>query len=101
MPLILGKSKKAFSHNVAAEIDAGKPQKQAVAIAYSQKRKAQHKAWGGKVDQDHDMVMDHCAMELMKAMEMKDMGAFKAAFSVMVADVMHKMDMDDMGDMES
>jgi len=39
MPLKSGKSKKAFSYNVAAEMNAGKPQKQAVAIAYSVKRK--------------------------------------------------------------
>ena len=41
MPLIKGKKgKKAFSANVAAEVKAGKPVKQAVAIAYSvQKRK--------------------------------------------------------------
>lgn len=38
MPLMSGKSKKAFSHNVRAEMNAGKPQKQAVAIAYSKKR---------------------------------------------------------------
>jgi hypothetical protein len=36
MPLEKGKSKSAFEHNVKAEIEAGKPQKQAVAIAYSQ-----------------------------------------------------------------
>jgi|HubBroStandDraft_3_1064219.scaffolds.fasta_scaffold250123_3 hypothetical protein len=41
MPLIKSASKKAFSSNVAAEMDAGKPQKQAVAIAYSEKREAQ------------------------------------------------------------
>lgn len=35
MPLESGKSKAAFSHNVATEISAGKSQKQAVAIAYS------------------------------------------------------------------
>ena len=40
MPLSTGKSKEAFSSNVRAEIAAGKPQKQAVAIAYAQKRKA-------------------------------------------------------------
>lgn len=40
MPLERGKSKKAFSHNVKAEMKAGKPQKQAVAIAYSEKRRA-------------------------------------------------------------
>lgn len=47
MPLIKGKSKGAFAHNVKAEIAAGKPPKQAVAIAYSEKRSA-----GGK-DQEH------------------------------------------------
>jgi len=40
MPLQKGKSQKAFSHNVKAEIAAGKPQKQAVAIAYAVKRKS-------------------------------------------------------------
>jgi hypothetical protein len=33
-------SKKAFSENVATEMHSGKPQKQAVAIAYSEQRKA-------------------------------------------------------------
>jgi hypothetical protein len=39
MPLKKGTSKEAFSHNVKAEIAAGKPQKQAVAIAYSEQRR--------------------------------------------------------------
>jgi hypothetical protein len=43
MPLEKSKSKKAFGHNVAAEVKAGKPQKQAVAIAYSEKREAEKK----------------------------------------------------------
>ena len=34
---------KAFQQNVKAEIKAGKPQKQAVAIAYSVQRKAKSK----------------------------------------------------------
>lgn len=38
MPLESGKSRAAFEHNVKAEINAGKPQKQAVAIAYSKQR---------------------------------------------------------------
>ena len=38
MPLETGESKKAFSHNVATEMNAGKPQNQAVAIAYAEKR---------------------------------------------------------------
>ena len=39
MPLVKGKaakSKKGFSENIKREMAAGKPQKQAVAIAYSQ-----------------------------------------------------------------
>ena len=38
--LMSGSSKKAFQHNVKTEIEAGKPQKQAVAIAYATKRAA-------------------------------------------------------------
>ena len=44
MPLIKSKSKKAFSENVSKEMHAGKPQKQALAIAYSVKRKAAKKS---------------------------------------------------------
>lgn len=40
MPLVKGKSKKAVSSNIKAEMEAGKPQKQAVAIALSVARKA-------------------------------------------------------------
>ena len=40
MPLVKSASKGAFRANIKAEIKAGKPQKQAVAIAYSVKRKA-------------------------------------------------------------
>lgn len=41
MPLIVGKSKKAVSENIKRERAAGKPEKQAVAIAMSEKRKAE------------------------------------------------------------
>lgn len=40
MPLKKSTTPKAFKANVAAEIKAGKPPKQAVAIAYSVKRQA-------------------------------------------------------------
>lgn len=43
MPLKKGKSKAVFSENVATEVRAGKPVKQAVAIAYSVKRKSKRK----------------------------------------------------------
>lgn len=56
MPLIKGKSKHAFSHNVAAEMHAGKPQKQAVAIAYSEKRRATHMAEGGEAYEEAHLL---------------------------------------------
>lgn len=40
MPLIRSTGKKAFESNIRAEVGAGKPVKQAVAIAYSEKRAA-------------------------------------------------------------
>jgi hypothetical protein len=48
MPLKKSTSPKAFKSNIKAEIRAGKPQKQAVAIAYSEKRQAARKPGGGK-----------------------------------------------------
>lgn len=57
MPLIKSKSKKSMSKNIETEMDAGKPQKQAIAIAYSVARKAKKRkmAKGGLVD---EMSMD-------------------------------------------
>lgn len=46
MPLLKGakaKSKKGFSENIKREMEAGKPQKQAVAIAYSEARNGKKK----------------------------------------------------------
>lgn len=47
MPLIKSKSDKAFQANIKAEIAAGKPQKQAVAIAYDVKRSVKKADGGG------------------------------------------------------
>lgn len=67
MPLTKSKSPKAFGHNVEAEMHAGKPQKQALAIAYSVKRHARKMAKGGMVtpeqhlpkhEQDHDGMIE-------------------------------------------
>lgn len=44
MPLKKSTTKKAFNENVSKEIKAGKPVKQAVAIAYSVKREAAKKS---------------------------------------------------------
>lgn len=46
MPLIKSKSQKAFQENIKREIAAGKPQKQAVAIAYDVQRQSK-KSGGG------------------------------------------------------
>jgi hypothetical protein len=43
MPLKHSSSKKAFESNLKAEMNAGKEQKQALAIAYSIKRESQSK----------------------------------------------------------
>ena len=59
MPLIKSKSDKAFKKNIATEVKAGKPVKQAVAIAYSTKR-AVKKAGGGSLDpMHHDSDVDY------------------------------------------
>ena len=44
MPLKKSSSDKAFKENIKKEIEAGKPQKQSVAIAYAVKKEANKKA---------------------------------------------------------
>lgn len=43
MPLKRGKSKKVIGKNIATEIRAGRPRKQAIAIAFSKAGKAKKK----------------------------------------------------------
>lgn len=52
MPLTKSASKAAFSKNVKTEMGAGRPQKQAVAIAFATQRKAK---------QDHSHLAKHHA----------------------------------------
>ena len=60
MPLIKGKSQKSFEKNIKTEMHHGKPQKQALAIAYAVKRKAQHKAHGGAIEEKiHEEAKPH------------------------------------------
>ena len=59
MPLIKSKSDKAFKKNISTEVKAGKPVKQAVAIAYNTKRVAK-KAMGGSTNpRDYDSDTDY------------------------------------------
>lgn len=90
MPLEKGSSRKAFSHNVAAEMDAGKPQKQAVAIAYHEAGEKKM-AEGGEVDGDAEALVDQCAMECMKAIEGGDKAAFRQSLEALVSDIVMKM----------
>lgn len=51
MPMVKGKAastKEGFSKNVETEMNAGKPQKQAVAIAYSEAGEGKHKSSSGR-----------------------------------------------------
>lgn len=60
MPLIHSKKPKAFKHNVEAEVRAGKPVKQAVAIAYKEKRDAEREHYydGGQTKKQEPNVFD-------------------------------------------
>lgn len=49
MPLMKGKSEKAFKKNIKTEYEEGKPLKQSLAIAYAMKRKGKKMAKGGAV----------------------------------------------------
>ena len=62
MPLNYSGSKKAFSENVSTEVHAGKPQKQAVAIAYSVQRR-------GKPKKKREPSMEEYAARRMKQLK--------------------------------
>ena len=48
MPLKSGSDKATISSNIATEVKSGRPQKQAVAIAFSKARESTNKGGGGK-----------------------------------------------------
>lgn len=76
MPLIKSTGKQAFGENIARERAAGRPIKQAVAIAYSEKRAAQ-KAKSGEHHSDHSARRsDHYHSEVVEATPI-DRGARK------------------------
>lgn len=98
MPLMHGKSKNAFSHNVGELVNSGRPQKQAVAIAYHEQGE---KAEGGEMEHDDmDEMMNQVAQELLEGIEKKD---HKMVMDALTALVLHIQDEDkeqDMRDME-
>jgi hypothetical protein len=66
MPLMMGHSKGVIGENIRTEMHAGKPQKQAIAIAYSMAGKSRKKKMPSKsgmkpkmkkMDDDHDEDM--------------------------------------------
>ena len=40
---------------------------------------------------DHEAVMDQCALECMHAIEMKDKEAFRQSFHILIADILSKL----------
>jgi hypothetical protein len=54
MPLMSGKSDKAFKHNVKTEYEAGKPVNQSLAIAYNMKKKSKKMASGGQITDNYE-----------------------------------------------
>jgi len=73
MPLIKKPSKKAFEHNIKAEMHSGKPQDQALAIAYSiQKHNKKKKlAAGGEVEEDKELIIEPASDEEVGAKKLK------------------------------
>ncbi len=66
MPLIPGKSAKTVSKNIRTEMEHGKPQKQAVAIAMAVRRrnKAKNMNLGGRVEEiEREVSDDHLMAE--------------------------------------
>lgn len=51
-------------------------------------------AEGGEVDSDTENLMDHCGMEMMHAIEGKDVKSFRDSFHVLVAHTLNKMGID-------
>lgn len=65
MPLFKGASKKVMSKNIKTEMDAGKPQKQSIAIAYNMaKRNGKKMSKGGSIGRDEAKLdADHVHTE--------------------------------------
>ena len=79
MPLLPGK--KNFVHNLKAELQAGKPRDQALAIAYD--KEGEHKAEGGEADADTELL-DQVSAELLQAIETKDKSLLTDALCALI-----------------
>ena len=75
MPLIKSTSKQAFEKNIGTEVRAGRPERQAVAIAYSEKRSAarkkkksapvEHSAHSSEMASAYEKSVAHTRQDLM------------------------------------
>lgn len=99
MPLSKDKSQKAFEHNIKAEISAGKPQKQAVAIAYAEKRR--HMAEGGEIeDNGYDELLNMVAREMLDAIQNNDHNLMLEAIKALVSCIQEQDEEQDEEDMK-
>ena len=51
-----------------------------------------------EADSDMEAILDSCALDCMQAIESKDKNKFKAAFEVLVADVVNRLSSDESSD---
>lgn len=92
MPLIHSGSKKAVGKNIKKELQAGKPLKQAQAIALNTQR--EYKAEGGEAG-EMDEVLQSVADELLKAIETKDKSLLLDALEVLVRHIQEADEQED------
>lgn len=100
MPLAKGHSRATISKNIHEMVQAGHSPKQAVAASlhnadkYSEGGDVGY-ADGGEIEMDDDKaLLEHCALECMHAIEMKDKSMFLEAFQVLVAHICQGMEPD-------
>ena len=90
MPLIKSKSEKAFKHNLKAEMAAGKPQKQALAIAYSEKRAAKKSSGGSLNPMHYDSDEDYYSARKKAGMSERPRGYTKSERDAIISGDIYK-----------